>query len=284
MPVFSRQQIVRYYDLSEVHYKMFWGLRRGHALHYGYWEKDTRNFLDALSNTNKKLAEIARIKNGDRVLDAGCGVGGSALWLASVLSCKVTGITVSPRQVRQATELSIRYKLGHLVDYAVADYCATAFPDASFDIVWALESLCHAADKKAFLVEAMRVLKPGGRVVLADYFQQPSLTGKDEEQMQQWASGWAIGNFVVQGELESAAAELGFHCISTEDASAAVMRSARRMYRAWLLGKPAAFLYKLFRPDVTRQSQQNVDTALLQYKTLRRGLWKYTILVAEKPV
>jgi tocopherol O-methyltransferase len=80
--MFSKKDIERYYDLSEVHYRLHWNLDKSRSLHYGYWDASTKNFHEALLNINKIIAQHAHISKDDVALDAGCGVGGSAIWMA----------------------------------------------------------------------------------------------------------------------------------------------------------------------------------------------------------
>ena len=77
-------------------------LIKSRSLHYGYWDDSVKNFHEALLNLNKVLAEIAEIKEGENILDAGCGVGGSSLWLAKRKNCTVKGISLNKRQIDKA--------------------------------------------------------------------------------------------------------------------------------------------------------------------------------------
>ena len=67
-----------------------------------------------------------------------------------------------------------------------------------------------------------------------------------------------------------------------QDASEAIMPSAKRLYRSYFIGKPAAVIYRLFNKKVSSLASNNVETAYKQYKTLKRGLWKYGIVKAVK--
>src|SRR5262249_51577782 len=133
-------------------------------------DASTRGARDELLNTNRVLADVARIGPDARVLDAGCGVGGSAVWLARHTGARVLGLTLSPRQARHARAFARHHDVARQVEIGVRDYLHTHLPDRSFDVVWALESSCYAADKRAFLREAFRLLAPGGRLVLGDGF------------------------------------------------------------------------------------------------------------------
>ena len=108
-----------------------------------------------------------------KVLDVGCGVGGSSRYIARALgtSSEVTGITLSPNQVKRATELAEEQNTPN-AKFQVMNALEMDFPDNSFDIVWACESGEHMPDKKKYIDEMMRVLKPGGKFVMATWCQR----------------------------------------------------------------------------------------------------------------
>ena len=108
-----------------------------------------------------------------KVLDVGCGIGGTSRFLAAKLGSKseVTGITLSPQQVKRATALAAERGLDN-TKFQVMDALKMDFPDNSFDMVWACESGEHMPDKKAYVEEMSRVLKPGGLIVIATWCQR----------------------------------------------------------------------------------------------------------------
>ena len=81
-----KQKIIQYYETCEGNYRNWWDLDRSLAMHAGFWDAKTKTLHEALINENKILASIAHIKAGDYVLDAGCGVGGSSIYLAGASS------------------------------------------------------------------------------------------------------------------------------------------------------------------------------------------------------
>jgi len=280
--MFRNEDIERYYDLSEIHYKLFWNLDESRSLHYGYWDKNTKNFHEALLNINAVLSQLAEIKKDEKVLDAGCGVGGSSLWLGKNIGCKVTGISLSQKQVNKANELSKSTGLNAAVIFEKRDFTNTGFADNSFDVVWAIESVCHANNKSDFLREAFRILKKGGRLILADFFKKENLTGDDASVIHKWATGWAVPDFSTIEDFQIKLVDEGFKEIQIQDATDAIRPSAKRLYKAYWIGWLGAKFYRLMHPNATEFGKKNVDTAYYQYKGLKRALWKYQIVLAKK--
>ena len=280
--MFSNKDIARYYDLSEVHYKQMWDLDRSRSLHYGYWDDTTKNFHEALLNINKVLSRYANIQSTENVLDAGCGIGGSSIWLGKNIGCKVTGISLSAKQVATANALAQKENVDELVKFEQNDFTATTYPSESFDVIWAIESVCHAADKSQFLQEAFRLLKKGGRLIMADFFKKEDLIDKDAALIQRWANGWAIDDFATIEKFAAQLTETDFATNKIENATNAIRRSAKRLYISYFPGAVGGFLYRLFHRKATEFGKKNIDTAYLQYKCLRKGLWQYHIISAVK--
>ena len=279
---FSSKDIATYYDVSEDHYMYFWDLNQSHALHYGYWDSHTKNFRQALANINHILSERAGIIAGQSVLDAGCGVGGSSMWLAKNKQALVTGITLSHKQAARANKTAASIGLKNLAVFEVQDYTNTPYHSESFDIVWTIESVCHAANKEDFIKEAYRLLKPGGQLILADFFivKDADVTGQRE--LDAWGHGWAVPFFEKKERFENMLLKTGFTFVEMDDSTENIRRSAQRLYYAFFPGWLVSKVYNLFNRHTTEFSKKNVYTAYYQYKTLKKGLWKYYIVQARK--
>jgi MPBQ/MSBQ methyltransferase len=109
---------------------------------------------------------LADLPPGSTVLDVGCGIGGSARILARDYGLQVLGISISPGQIRRASALT---PADLNCRFAVMDALALDLPDASFDAVWSVEAGPHMPDKQRYADELLRVLKPGGRLAVADW-------------------------------------------------------------------------------------------------------------------
>ena len=275
--------IVGYYDQTWLDYRLLWLNPDNLAVHFGYTDENTRSHTDALKNMNRVLADRVQVKAGDRILDAGCGVGGSALWLAKERRAEVVGITLAARQVQKARSYAARRNLTHRVHFEVADFTATPFPDASFDVVWAVESLCHAADKAAFYQEAARVLRPGGRVVVADFVRPGRpLDPTGERLLHEWLTGWAVPDIDTPSEHTEHLAAAGFVDARLDDVTAHTRPSLRRLYRMAYWTYPLA-LYGYVKGVRSAVQHGNVIASIRQYQALRHGAWFYSILSATRP-
>ncbi|WP_080888637.1 methyltransferase domain-containing protein [Nitrospira japonica] len=150
--------------------EFYWG-EHIHLGHYGS-PPHKKDFLKAKSDFVHEMARwggLDKLPAGTTVLDVGCGIGGSSRILARDYGFAVTGITLSPQQVRRAQELTSPEVNAH---FQVDDALALSFPDASFDVVWSVEAGPHMPDKARFARELLRVLKPGGILVVADWNQR----------------------------------------------------------------------------------------------------------------
>jgi tocopherol O-methyltransferase len=157
----TKVAIRRHYDLATPFYRLLWGPH----LHHGLWDGDEPP-LAAQRRLIDRLVEAARIRAGDRVLDVGCGMGGSTIELAARHGCRVTGLTLSPVQRAWGRISAAWHGAGRSVRFRCADAERVEFPPSAFDVVWIVECSEHLFDKPAFFRRAAGWLAPGGRVAL----------------------------------------------------------------------------------------------------------------------
>lgn len=278
-----RVDTVKHYDDCYWDYRTAWFNNDNLALHYGYWEEGIKTHSQALLNKNRIMCATAGIKPGDHVLDAGCGIGGSSIWLAKHAGCKATGVTVSAQQVEHASRNASRHGVADRVDFQVADFCDTPFPDASFDVVWAVESSCYATDKRDFFREAYRVLKPGGTLIACDGYPVKREFADDEWQaIMDCLNGWAVPNLSTVEEFQQGMEECGFEQVQITEATKETLPSSRRMYLTALYTYP---MQKLMQALGLRKKAQtaNFKVALAQWKVFNEGLVRYCLFRAMKP-
>jgi len=115
-----------------------------------------------------ELLQLAGVTRGERVLDLGGGVGGSARVAASRTGCRVTVVDITPTFCEVGAEITRWARLDDHVRVLLGDATAPPVPDAGFDVVWTQHASMNIPDKAALYQAAARALAPGGRFVLHD--------------------------------------------------------------------------------------------------------------------
>jgi SAM-dependent methyltransferase len=115
-----------------------------------------------------RLARLARLQPGTRVLDVGGGLGGPARTLAVEFGCRVTSIDLTETYVKAAEMLTARLELTDQVTHRVGDALDLPFDAGSVDVVWTQNSGMNIADKERLYAGFHRVLRPGGWLVIQE--------------------------------------------------------------------------------------------------------------------
>ena len=177
--------------------EFYWG-EHIHLGHYGSppRQKDFRAAKYDFVHEMVKWGGLDRCAPRTTLLDVGCGIGGSSRLLAKDYGFDVTAVTISPGQVARAQQLTPE---GLSAKFMVDDAMALSFPDESFDVVWSVEAGPHMPDKAVFAKELLRVLKPGGILVVADWNQRDDrhrpLNGWEKPVMRQLLDQWSHPEF-----------------------------------------------------------------------------------------
>jgi tocopherol O-methyltransferase len=273
MPI-SNDDIAHYYDTHQWRYSYFWSPT---GLHYGFWYDDTRNLAEAITNTDKFVVNALRINADDVVLDAGCGVGGSSVYIAEATGARVEGVTLSDVQLVLASRRAIRSSCPDRVSFSKQDYTKTSFESASFSKVFAIESICHATRKIDFLNEAYRLLIPGGRLVVVDAFMaKENLDDQEQAIYEKSIDGWVVPNLSGQVEFLNLLAKAGFSSIVFHNMQRYVEKSVKRIHRfslATRLINRATSKLGFARENLAANNQQAL---------FRNGLASYGVFVAQK--
>ena len=272
-------------DAPAAHYdnvSAAWRYLMGESFHYGYFESSDVGLDDATHALTDKMTATAGVRPEDRVLDIGCGIGAPARQLARATGCRILGISNSPVGVALAREETKRAELENHASFEVRDAMDNGLPDASFDCAWALESSHLMPDKQAMLRDAVRVLKPQGRLVLCDIIVHRDLPLK--EVVRQARAFDLLRRVFGRAKMETLATyqlwleELGMEAIQTEDLS----RQTEPTLSAWEANA------ELYRDETIGLLGETGWTEFRDSCEVLRTMWKdgtlgYGLIVAQKP-
>ncbi|QOV21951.1 methyltransferase domain-containing protein [Anabaenopsis elenkinii] len=218
-------KIQQFYDASSGLWEQIWGEHMHHG-YYGVDGKQQKNRRQAQIDLIEEVLNWSRVQTAENILDVGCGIGGSSLYLAGKFNAQATGITLSPVQAARAKERAQDAGLSGRTQFQVADAQAMPFPDDSFDLVWSLESGEHMPDKTQFLQECYRVLKPGGKLILVTWCHRPTqnapLTADEQKHLQDIYRVYCLPYVISLPEYEAIARQLPLNHVHTADWSTAV--------------------------------------------------------------
>jgi MPBQ/MSBQ methyltransferase len=278
----TEEQILEYYWGEHIHLGYYTDdvLARGAGTLLGCKVKD---FVEAKLDFVEEMAIWAGCaeKTPRTVLDVGCGIGGASRHLAKGFGegTSVTGITLSPKQVARATELAEQQGVRN-ADFRVMNALAMDFPDNSFDLVWACESGEHMPDKKKYVEEMVRVLKPGGTLVIATWCQRDDrgepFSARELTNLNYLYKEWAHPYFIsidAYAELVGTTGKMGG--IDTDDWTRQTIASWRHSVWAgvWdplpVFSKPKVW-YKTVRDIVCLERMHRAfDVGLMQYGMIK---------------
>jgi len=174
------------------------------------WFIDTFVFRGQLRELRRKTANLARMQPGEQVLDVGCGTGTLAMEVQSRVgrAGRVAGVDPGTQQIARARRSAARRHVP--IDFQIGMIEQLPFPDQSFDVVFSTLMMHHlpASLKRQGLAEIARVLKPGGRLVIADF--------KRKQERQGRAARFHAGGSSIQ-DLAAMVSDAGFSEVETEE-------------------------------------------------------------------
>ena len=183
----------------------------------------------------KALAESLKLRADHKTLDIGCGLGGTARFLATAYGCKVEGIDLTPEYISVGNELNELADLSDQINLTVASATDLPMADAQFDRISMLHVGMNIADKKKLMQEAARVLSPGGLFGIYDVM----LTGADPIAYPvPWASD-ASTSFIANAEdYKSALKAAGFEIVEVEDKRVVALEFVEKVMTRFAKNKP----------------------------------------------
>lgn len=275
-------QIARYYDRNTTHFLRYGGSEATGAIHRQVWAPGVKNKRQALEYLNRMVAVKLESLVGSesrtaRVLDLGCGVGGTATWLAGVLDVEVLGITNSAVQHQLAVQRAEGLNLADHCRFIQADF--SNLPEIGwFNAVYLIEAFTHAPSAGSLLSSIWEHLLPGGRLVIADDFRSPEvhdLSGFSPAGywLQQFQHGWQLNSLLSREEIIALASRAGFRLIKELDLTPCLR------VLPWYLLKPASFVTRL---PFHQVYWQNLKGGIALQICIQQGWTKYHFMVWEK--
>ncbi|MCY3750970.1 MAG: methyltransferase domain-containing protein [Gammaproteobacteria bacterium] len=251
------------------------------ACHFGLWGPDTTSDREALIRSNHTLVQGCGLDPGRRVLDAGCGVGGTAIMLAKHYGVHVTGLTNCEPHVEVAAKHAEQQGVGKLVEFLHGDFMELPFTDSCFDAVINHESFCYAPDKLAYLQGVYRVLKPGGRWQALEGLLSGVPMSESQQAIHlsmQW--GFRMPPLASWREVSVDLEEAGFEEIHNQDLASEVAQSTDRTRNRWLL-----FLFLNLSPQMSNQAHHEFMQAAMDFdEGLQEGIFTYLFISGTKPI
>nr|WP_254940352.1 methyltransferase domain-containing protein [Cyanobium sp. Morenito 9A2] len=256
----------------------------GEHVHLGYYGNpprsvDFRQAKEDFVHALVRWSGLDRLPAGSTLLDVGCGIGGSARILARDYGFQVLGISISSGQIERARALT---PPGLSCRFACMDALALDLPSASFDAVWSVEAGPHMADKQRYADELLRMVRPGGRLAVADWNRrdperQPT-TALERWVLRQLLDQWAHPEFAsipgFRRHLEQSSQLGGAATVSTDDWSVATLPS-------WIdsilegVRRPGAVVG--LGPGAVVKGLREVPTLLLMHWAFATGLMQFGV-------
>jgi ubiquinone/menaquinone biosynthesis C-methylase UbiE len=284
VPTDNLDAVVAYYKASHKSYVRVWSGIYDRAIHFGYYDNEATTHPEALIRMNEILSELVEIDREDVVIDAGCGFGGSTVWLAENRAGKAIGVNIVPHQIAIANGVAQDRVVADRVSFLEADFANIPVKDETADVFWALESMVHAPDRSLVLAEAFRLLKPGGRIMIVEYClrSEPPLDVASIPQYEEILSGWAMPSLLTIPDYVSLISAAGFSGIRPQVLTDWVVPSLRRMKR--LAGASlivTRLLAALGLYDRARVAHAQASVALADAHFA--GHFHYAVITAQKP-
>lgn len=224
-----------------------------------------------------------------RLLDVASGRGGPAIYAYKKYGFKVLGVDICHHNVLRARRNAAENKVTHAVDFVLGSASSIPFGNSSFPIAWSIESPAHFPEKRSFLGELARVLKPGGAFALADLLcveDVATASARNREIFVKFLQVWDVPYLETRHGYEQAIVEMGFELQQSELITHYNLDVLRRYCRIFLnLLRPQILFcgYNWYIRRRTGADLKNVyQHVLSSYLALRLGMIDYGLFFAAR--
>jgi cyclopropane fatty-acyl-phospholipid synthase-like methyltransferase len=214
------ENVRRYYDQNTAAFDRLG--QGGASIHRAVWGPGVTTRPEAFHHVDELI--LAALPAGvaePRVVDLGCGLGASLMYLAGRAPIRGEGLTISPRQAEGATRLLAGAGLGDRVRCREGNYLDV--PEelhGTANLVFSIEAFLHSPDAAGYFREAARVLRPGGRLLVCDDFltaRAPSAPPREARRLEAFRDGWRVGSLLTVEQVREAAAGHGLELTGDVD-------------------------------------------------------------------
>lgn len=238
--------VKKHFEENLLFSRLFWFRKNDLSLHMGFWDENTKSLSEALLNENKIIAKSLNISKEDTVLDIGCGVGGTAIWIAEKYGVNVVGVDLVEQNIKLAKKYAKDRKVSHLVEFYTNDFFDQVFGNGVFTKIYCIESFCYVKNKDEFIKKVFKILRLGGKMIIADYFEGEKITDKNHLLLDKWTTEWAMPKLLNPGEMAGLSNALGFNKIEINDKTLQMVPSSNKLRRISLITYPLLkFLHTL---------------------------------------
>jgi len=254
-------------------------------MHHGYYiPEDRTDHKQAQIDLIDEVLKWAEVEKATKVVDVGCGIGGSSRHIASKYGASCEGVTLSPYQANRGNELAKEQGLADTCHFQVADALEMPFADNTFDLVWSLESGEHMPDKRQFINELFRVAVPGGRIIIVTWCHrdleqgETSLTPKEEKLLRKINRAYYLPKWCSVQDYVNLLESKGATDIKREDWSYIIAPFWKAVIKSSLNFKS---VMGLLRSGFS--TQRGAYAMFLMLRGFNKGLIKFGLLTCTKP-
>jgi tocopherol O-methyltransferase len=273
------EQIGYFYDTSTKLWLNTWGEHMHHG-YYGVDGKQRKSNQQAQIDLIQELLRWGQVQQPKYILDAGCGVGGSARYLAILYGAEILGLTLSAVQAHEAERLNKAVGLEHSIEIIVKDMLTLDATYGAFDLVWSMESAEHIPDKQRLLETFYSALRPGGKFLMATWCirtEPPFLAADEQAILKKIEQYYHIPPMISIEKYHELATNTGFVAIKTADWTTAVSPFWMAVIRSAFSIKSLVGLLKSGMPAIKGAWAMQFMT-----KAYKMGILKFGVIQGTK--
>lgn len=274
------QRIGHFYDRSTPIWLSTWGEHMHHG-YYGADGKAKKDHRQAQVDLVEEMLRWGQVQQVQRLLDAGCGVGGSARYLARRFGATALGMTLSHVQAEQARQYTQRAGLQDSVLFQVRDMMTLQAADGPFDLVWSMESAEHIREKQQLFYLFYETLAPGGKFLMATWCHRPLppvLTEKEQNLLEKIYNLYHLPPMVDRAQLVTYATNAGFKQVQSADWSTSVAPFWKAVIRTALRWSSVGGLLKAGWPTI-----KGAWAMRYMEQGFQRGALEFAVVQGQKP-